>query len=573
MSGKAEEKKAFWHSTSHILADAVKRLWPEVKLGIGPAIDEGFYYDFGKKEPFTPSDLEKIEKEMQKIIKENSKFEHVFLKRKEAEKQLKEEPYKLELLKEISGEKISFYKHGSFIDLCAGPLIKSTGEIKAVKLLSTASAYWRGDSKKPILHRIYGISFASQKELDDFLKMREEAEKRDHRKLGKEIGIFMISDYSLAGCPILLPKGTIIYNELMSFLRQEYKKRGYQEVITPQVFKKELWETSGHWQHYKDYMFSFKINEHDYSLKPMNCPSNILVYKNGMRSYKDLPLRIADFGVLHRNELGGVLGGLTRVVKLCQDDAHIFVMPEQIEDEITEIFNFVKYVYDKVFKFDYSVRLSTRPKAFMGDKALWDKAEKDLANALKKSKIDYSVQEGEGAFYGPKIDLIVKDSLNREWQLATIQLDFQLPLKFNATYEGKDGQKHICVMIHRAILGSLERFIGLLIEHYAGSFPTWLAPVQAKLLNLTDDNLKYAQKVEQKLKEAGIRVETNFASATMQSKIRDAQLEKVPYTLVVGSKEEKAGTVAVRTLDGKVKYGVKTEDFIKSVLKEIEDKK
>jgi len=575
-SKKSDEKPqmgAFWHATSHIMADAVKRLRPGVKLAIGPSIDSGFYYDFDTS-PFNSEDLEKIEKEMNQIIRQNLEFKHVYLKRNEAEKLLKDQPYKLELLSEIKGEKISFYQHNEFMDLCSGPLIKNSSEIKAIKLLNTAGAYWRGDSSKPMLQRIYGISFRSEKELDEFLRLKEESEKRDHRKLGKELGIFMISEYSLAGCPILLPKGTVIYNELMSFLRQEYKKRGYQEVLTPQVFKKEMWETSGHWQHYKDYMFTFKINDRDYSLKPMNCPSNIFVYKNEMRSYKDLPLRIADFGVLHRNELGGVLGGMTRVVKFSQDDAHIFVAPEQIEDEIIEIFDFVKYVYDKVFKFNYKVKLSTRPKDFMGDKKLWDQAEKDLSSALKKAKIDFEIQEGEGAFYGPKIDIIVEDSLKRDWQLATIQLDFQLPLKFDVNYEGKDNQKHKVVMIHRAILGSLERFMGLLIEHYAGAFPTWLAPVQVKLLNLTDDNLKYAKKIEEKLKEAGLRVETDYASTTVQSKIRDAaKIERVPYILVVGGKEEVAGTVAVRTRDGKVKYGVKTEDFIKEICTEISDKK
>lgn len=567
------DKEALWHSTSHVLADAVKRIWPEVKLAIGPAIEDGFYYDFDKKEPFTQADLAKIEAEMKEIIEKNEEIKQILLDRKEAEKILKREPYKLEMLKDLKDKKVSFFKHGNFMDMCAGPHVRRTGEIKAFKLLKTAGSYWRGDSSKQQLQRIYGISFFSRQELDDYIKQKEEAERRDHRKLGHELELFMISDLSLAGCPIFLPKGTVIYNELMAFLRSEYIKRGYQEIITPQIFKKELWETSGHWQHYRDNMFTFKISDHDYSLKPMNCPSHMLVYKSKMRSYRDLPLRIADFGVLHRNELGGVLGGLTRVVKFSQDDAHIYLTPEQIGPELEGVIDFIKYVYEKVFKFEYKMKLSTRPKEFMGDKKLWDEAEKNLASTLKKAGIKYDIQEGEGAFYGPKIDIIVKDSLGRDWQVATVQLDFQLPLKFDATYEGNDGQKHHCVVIHRAILGSLERFIGVLIENYAGKFPLWLAPVQVKIMTLTEDNLNYAKKIEHMLREKGIRVEADYRNSTIQSKVRDAQLEKVPYMITVGEKEERTGTLAVRTRDGKVRFGVNVDDFISEIEREIIEKR
>jgi len=469
------------HSASHVLASAVKELFPEAKLGIGPAIDDGFYYDFDLKHTFIPDDLKKLEEKMQEIIEKDLDFKKSKKTRNEAEKILKEEPYKLELLKDLPDDNITFYTHGSFIDLCAGPHVKNTKEIKAFKLLKIAGAYWRGDSKNKQLQRIYGTAFSSKKELDDYLKKLAESEKRDHRKIGQQLGLFFFHEYS-PGSPFFEPKGTIIYNELLSFIREEYKKRGYLEVITPQIFNKALWETSGHWKHFKEDMFILNIDNSEAALKPMNCPSHVLIFKNKIRSYRELPLRIADFCVLHRNELRGVLGGLTRVRKFSQDDAHIFVTEEQLEKEILGLMDFVEYVYKKVFNFNYIVNLSTKPEKAMGDPKLWDKAEEALKNALKKKKIKFNIKEGEGAFYGPKIDFDIKDSLDRSWQLATIQLDFQMPLNFKATYEGKDGNKHTPIMIHRAILGSLERFIAILIEHFAGKFPLWLSPIQVKVL-------------------------------------------------------------------------------------------
>ena len=569
---KVISKEALWHSTSHVMADAVKRLFPDVKLAIGPAIEEGFYYDFDKKTPFTEDDLRRIEKEMQKIIDENLKFLCVMKDRKEAEKILAKEPYKLEMLKDLPDKKISFFEHGKFSDMCIGPHIDYTKRIKAFKLLKTATAYWKGDSSKPQLHRIYGISFQNKQELEEYVKQKEEAEKRDHRKIGREDKLYMTHEWSLPGSPFFLPKGTIIYQELLKFIREEYHARGYKEVITPLLYKRKLWETSGHWEHFKENMFVMKIDDSEYSLKPMNCPSHCLMYLNDMKSYRDLPLRIADFAPLHRNELAGVLGGLTRVTKFSQDDAHIFCSEDQINDEMNHLLEFVNNVYSKIFKFEYKANLSTRPEKFMGEKKTWDAAEKALKSALEKNHIKYEIKAGEGAFYGPKIDFEIKDAIGRSWQLATVQLDYQMPQRFGLSYEGADGKRHTPVMIHRAILGSIERFIGVMIENYSGKFPTWLSPVQVKILNLTDDNIKYAEKISKMLRDKGIRVEEDFKAETIQNKIRNAQLEKIPYTLVIGKKEEDAGTVAVRTRDGKVKYGVKAEDFLRQILEEIEKK-
>jgi len=568
---KVFSKEQLWHSTSHIMADAVKRIWPDVKLAIGPAIEEGFYYDFDKKTPFTEDDLVKIENEMRKIIDENLKFLHSEKDKKEAEKLLKGEPYKLELMNELKDKKVSFYQHGNFIDMCAGPHVDYSKRIKAVKLLKAATAYWRGDSSRPQLQRIYGISFATKPEMESFMKMREEAEKRDHRKIGREDKLFMTHELSLAGSPFFLPKGTIIYNELLKFIREEYARKGYKEVITPLIYKKKLWETSGHWEHYHDGMFTMKINDQEYSLKPMNCPSHCLIYQNDMKSYRDLPLRIADFACLHRNELGGVLGGLTRVTKFSQDDAHIFCAEEQVMSEMSDLLSFITEVYG-IFKFEYKANLSTRPEKFMGEKKQWDRAEKSLKEALEKNHIVYDIKEGDGAFYGPKIDFEIKDAIGRSWQLATIQLDFQMPQRFELSYEGADGKKHTPVMIHRAILGSLERFMGVIIESYAGKFPLWLSPVQVKVLSMGDDNAKYTQKIVEVLAKAGIRVEADYKAETIQNKVRIAQLEKVPYMLVIGKKEEEAGTISVRTREGKVQYGVKIDAFVKQIVEEIEKK-
>ncbi|MFA5175823.1 MAG: threonine--tRNA ligase [Candidatus Nanoarchaeia archaeon] len=560
------------HSLSHILAQAVKELYPKVKFGIGPAIENGFYYDFDNLE-LTEQDLKKIEDKMKEIIKKNIKIEHKLLSRDEAKKILKEQKYKLELLNALEDKKISFYEQGNFIDMCIGPHVESTGKIntKAFKLTHIADAYWKGSSENQMLKRIYGIAFESEKDLNNYLKQLEEAEKRDHRKIGREQELFMTHELALPGSPFFLAKGAIIYNELMKFIREEYKKRDYKEVITPLLYKKKLWETSGHWEHYKDDMFCMKIGNEEYSLKPMNCPSHCLIYKNRIRSYRDLPLRIADFACLHRNELGGVLGGLTRVTKFSQDDAHIFCTEEQIMSEIEELLEFVKYIY-KIFKMEYTANLSTRPEKFMGEKSQWDKAEKALKEALEKNKIKYQIKNGEGAFYGPKIDFDLKDVLGRNWQLPTIQLDFQMPGRFELAYEGSDGKKHTPVMIHRAILGSLERFIGVIIEHYAGKFPLWLSPVQIKVLSLSQNNMKTTEKITLELKDKGFRVESDIRDCTVQAKIRDAELERINYVIVIGDKEEQNKTLAIRPRGDKPKFGVKIEDFVKQLENEIKEK-
>lgn len=569
--------EAFWHSTSHVLADAVKKLRPNAKLAIGPSIEQGFYYDFDT-EPFTQEDIENIEQEMSKIIKQDLEFRRIFLKRKEAEKLLASEPYKLELLKEIKGDKISFYQHGSFIDLCAGLHIKRTSQIKAFKLLNTAGAYWRGDASKPMLQRIYGISFPSSEQLKEFLIKKEEAEKRDHVKLGKELNLFAIYPAIGSGLPIWTPKGAMIRSIIEEFWIKEHRKKGYQQVYTPHIGKLTLWKTSGHWEFYKDYLYPpMKLENEDFLIKPMNCPFHVHIYKSEQRSYKELPIKYCELGTVYRKELSGALHGLTRVRGFTQDDAHVICTPEQLEEEIEKlidiVFFFLKIFGFKDFKADLSVRDPKNKAKYLGPDKMWNLAEKTLEKALKSKKLKYRRAEGEAVFYGPKIDIKLFDSLGREHQCSTIQIDFNLPEKFNLEYVGEDNSKHRAVMIHRAMLGSLERFFGILIEHYAGAFPLWLSPIQVKLLTLTDDNIKYAKKIEQQLKEAEIRVETDFSPATIQSKIRNAQLEKVPFTIVIGEKEEKAGTLAIRTRDNKVKYGIKTEDFLKQIKKEIGEKK
>jgi len=578
MTNKKEGLSAFWHSTSHIMADAVKRLWPNVKLAIGPAIEEGFYYDFDKKEPFTPEDLEKIEKEMQKIVKENSEFKQIFLERKEAEKLLKNEPYKLELLKEIPDKKVSFYQHGKFTDLCSGPLVKSTGQINALKLLRIAGAYWKGDSSRIMLQRIYGISFSSKQELDEFLKQREEAEKRDHSRLGRELELFGVFPDVGSGLVHWLPKGAAIRQVIEDFWKTEHRKAGYQYVYTPHIGKIGLWKTSGHWQFYKDYLYPpMKLDEEDFLVKPMNCPFHVQIYKMKQRSYKELPIKFCELGTVYRRELSGTLHGLTRVRGFTQDDAHIFCTPKQLGSEINNVLDFSLYML-KSFGFkEYNIELAVRdPKnkeKYLGSDEIWKIAEQALESALKKHKLDYKRAEGEAVFYGPKIDIKLVDSIGRAWQCSTIQVDFNFPEKFDLTYIGEDNQKHRVVMVHRALLGSLERFFGILIENYAGNFPAWLAPVQVKILTITDNNTNYSRKIENQLKDTGLRVETDYEATTVQLKIRNAQLEKVPYMIVIGDKEEKSGTLAVRTRDGKVKYGVKPEDFLKEICREIELKK
>ncbi|MFH1592625.1 MAG: threonine--tRNA ligase [Candidatus Woesearchaeota archaeon] len=558
------------HSAAHVLAAAVKRLFPNVKLAIGPAIEEGFYYDFENKKPFIPEDLEKIEKEMKKIIKENLLFKRIKKTRKEAENILRDEPYKLELLKDIPDDNIFFYSNGDFIDLCAGPHVKTTKDVKAVKLLKIAGAYWKGDSKNKQLQRIYGIAFPSKKELDDFLKNIKEAEKRDHRKIGKQMELFSIHGEA-PGMAFFHGNGNFIWDKLSEFMIFEMEKLGYEMNRTPIILNKELWLKSGHWDHYKENMYFTKIEGADYAVKPMNCPGNILIFKNRLHSYRELPIKAGEFGIVHRHELSGVLSGLFRVRAFTQDDAHIFCTEEQVKDQIIELINLTDKVYS-VFGFDYDVELSTMPTEAMGTLKMWKTAEKALSEALKTRKIKFTINEGEGAFYGPKIDFHVKDALGRSWQCGTIQLDFSMPEKFDLTYENIDGRKHRPVMIHRTIYGSFERFIGILIEHYAGKFPLWLSPVQIKILTLTDKNKKYGKEVYEKFKKEGLRVVLDDRSESMGRKVRDAQLSNFNYIITVGDKEQKNKTLAVRTLDGKVKFGVKINSFLKKVLDEIDRK-
>jgi len=555
------------HSTSHILATAVKRLYPNAKLGIGPAIEDGFYYDFDNLN-IKEQDLIKIENEMQKIIKENQKFQKKEVSKKDAENLFKNEPYKLELLKEI--DKPTIYTNGSFTDLCSGPHINSTNEIKAFKLLSIAGAYWKGSSSNKMLTRIYGIAFKTQNELKEFLHLKEEAEKRNHIKLGKQLNLFSFHSEA-PGFPFWHPKGIILKNELIKFWRDIHEKAGYKEIQTPMILNRQLWETSGHWSNYKENMYFTRIDEQDFAVKPMNCPGGILLYKENLYSYKKFPLRIAELGLVHRHEISGVLNGLFRVRAFTQDDAHIYCLPEQIEDEVNNIINLVKEVYSTLGFKEYFFEISTRPEKYVGSEKMWDLATIALKNVLKKRKIKYEIDEGAGVFYGPKIDIKIKDSLGRKWQCATIQYDFNLPERFDLTYEGKDGQKHRPIMLHRVVYGSLERIIGILIEHYAGKFPLWLAPVQVKILTLSEKNNKFAKNVLEKLKENNIRTELDSRNESISKKVREAQLEKINKIVVIGDKEEKSKSIALRDAEGKIKVE-KLDKFIKDCLKEIQNK-
>ena len=541
-------KKAFCHTTSHILAQAVKRLYPSAKLAIGPSIANGFYYDFDVDFPFTPEILEKIEAEMKKIVKENIPLEQFDLSADEALKLMeeKDEPYKVELIKEHAGkgEKISFYKQAEFTELCAGPHIPDTGRVKAFKLTSIAGAYWRGDEKNKMLQRIYGISFTKQSELTEYLERIEEAKKRDHRKLGKELGLFALRDEA-PGMPFFLPNGMILRNTLIDYWHEVHERWGYLEISTPQIMKRSLWETSGHWDHYKDNMYTTVIDGEDFAIKPMNCPGSILVYELEPHSYKELPLRYGELGRVHRHELSGALHGLFRVRCFTQDDAHILLAPDQIRDEVVRISQLFDEVYN-LFKLPYTIELSTMPEDHMGTKEEWDKATKSLSDAIESIGKEYTVNEGDGAFYGPKLDFHIEDSLGRTWQCGTIQLDFQLPERFNLEYTGADGEKHCPVMIHRVVFGSVERFIGVLIEHFAGAFPLWLSPVQAVVLPIADRHADRAHEIEAELKKYGIRVKVDDRSEKIGYKIREAQLQKTPYMLVVGDKEVENGTVSVR---------------------------
>ena len=544
------EEGSFWHTTSHVMAQAVKRLFPDAKLAIGPSIETGFYYDFDVEKPFTDEDLIAIEEEMKKIFKENLQLERFELPREEAIKLMeeKEEPYKIELIKDLpEGEVISFYKQGDFVDLCKGPHIPSTGAIKAVKLLSSSGAYWRGDEKNKMLQRIYGVSYPKASQLEEYLNLLEEAKKRDHRKLGKELDLFFF-DETAPGMPYWLPKGLKIFNTLIDFWRVEHEQRGYQEFSAPQLNNSVLWKTSGHWDHYKEDMFILEdADGNEQALKPMSCPNAIKVYQTKMRSYKDLPLRFNDVDVIHRNEKSGQLNGLFRVRMFRQDDSHNFITEKQIASEIKEILDIANKFY-AVFGLEFTPSLSTRPDDFMGEIEVWNKAEQELKNVLDEmyGEGNYGIKEKDGAFYGPKIDIQMKDCLGRQWQMGTIQLDFQLPLRFNLSYIDSDGEKKTPIIIHRVVYGSLERFIGLITEHFEGAFPLWIAPVQVKVLPISEEFNSYAEEVKSELYKNNIRVEIDDRNEKIGYKIREAQLQKVPYMIIVGEKERKEGKVAVR---------------------------
>lgn len=558
------------HTASHVLAQAVKRLYPNTKLSIGPAIDDGFYYDFDKDGGFTPEDLEKLEAEMKKIVKENLKIETYTLPRQEAIDYLKSkgEDYKVQLVEDLPADApISFYKQGEFVDLCAGPHALYTKAVKAFKLTSLAGAYWRGDEHNKMLTRIYGTAWETKEDLEKYLAMIEEAKKRDHRRLGKELGIFVIMEEG-PGFPFFLPNGVTLKNTLIEYWRELHLRDGYQEINTPMILNQDLWLRSGHWDHYKDNMYTTTIDDEVYCIKPMNCPGSTLVYRTEPRSYRDLPIRYGELGLVHRHEKSGTLHGLFRVRCFTQDDAHIYMTPEMIESEIEGVVRLIDEVYSK-FGFKYHVELSTRPEDSMGSDEDWENATNALMNALKTMNIDYVVNEGDGAFYGPKIDFHLEDSLGRTWQCGTIQLDFQMPQRFDLEYTGADGGKHRPVMVHRVIFGSIERFMGILIEHYAGKFPVWLAPVQVKVLSVSEKSFAYANEVYDRLKDAGVRVALDNSDEKIGYKIRQAQLQKVPYMLVLGEKESDDGTiVTVRTRDGKDLGQAQTDMFIARVLKQ-----
>ena len=567
------EKKTYWHTTSHILAQAVKRLYPEIKLAIGPAIEEGFYYDFDTDKAFTPEMLLALEEEMKKIIKENFEIERFVLPRDEAIKFMKDnkEPYKVELIEDLpEGEEISFYKQGEFTDLCAGPHLPSTGKVKAIKLLSSSGAYWRGNEKNKMLQRIYGISFPKASELDEYINMIEEAKKRDHRKLGKELDLFLF-DETAPGMAYWLPKGFKMLNVLIDFWRKEHEARGYKEFSGPQLNSSSLWKTSGHWDHYKEDMFVLTdVDGNEQALKPMNCPNSIKIYQSKLRSYKELPLRLNDVDVIHRNEKSGQLNGLFRVRMFRQDDSHNYITEEQIGSEIKDIIEIASKFYG-VFGLEYQLTLSTRPEDYMGEIETWNRAENDLKNVLNEicGEGNYRVNEGDGAFYGPKIDIKMKDCLGREWQMGTVQLDFQLPQRFNLSYIDKNGDKKAPIMVHRAIFGSFERFLGIITEHFAGAFPTWLAPVQVKILPIAAAHVEYANEVKEQLEKNGLRVELDEREEKIGYKIREAQLQKVPYMVILGDKEVEAKAVGVRSrIDGDIGQ-MPMEQFIERINEEI----
>ena len=566
-------KHTLRHTASHILAQAVKRLWPEAKLAIGPAIDKGFYYDIDMEHTLTPEDLGKIEKEMSRIVKENLPITKSVMSRQEAIEffKSKNEDYKVELIENLPEDAvISCYAQGDFIDLCAGPHVASTGKVKAFKLQSIAGAYWRGDEKNKMLQRIYGTAFEKKEELDAYLHLLEEAAKRDHRKLGKELGLFVIKEEG-PGFPFFLPKGMALRNELENFWREVHHEFDYEEIRTPIILNKQLWETSGHWFHYRENMYTTIIDDEEYAIKPMNCPGGILVYQNEMHSYRDFPLRYAELGLVHRHELSGALHGLFRVRAFTQDDAHVFMLPDQMQSELMKVIELFDRIYSQ-FGLKYHVELSTKPDNAMGDDAIWEAATEALRNAIEAKGIPYVINPGDGAFYGPKLDYHIEDSLGRTWQCGTIQLDMNLPERFQIEYIGEDGQKHRPIMIHRACFGSMERFIGILTEHYAGAFPTWMAPVQVKILPISEKHVEYAKELAKQMHRDYVRVEVDDRSEKIGYKIRQAQMAKVPYMLVVGDKEVEEGTVNVRKHGGDELGSVPFEEFFNSIKVEIKDR-
>ncbi len=570
-----EYRKTYWHTCSHVLAQAMKRLHPEVKLAIGPAIDNGFYYDFDTPEPFSEKELEELEAEMRKICKEKLKLERFELPREEAIRFMEEkgEPYKVELINDLPEDAvISFYKQGEFVDLCAGPHVDSTGRIKgnAIKLTACNAAYWRGDSNRQTLQRVYGVAFPKKEELDAYLERLEEAKRRDHRKLGKELGLFMMAEEG-PGFPFFLPKGMVLKNTLLDYWRQCHKRYGYVEIATPIILNQELWHRSGHWDHYKDNMYTTVIDGEDYAVKPMNCPGGMLVYKNEPHSYRDLPLRMAELGLVHRHEMSGALHGLFRVRCFTQDDAHIFMTPAQMKDEIKNVVKLFDEMYS-TFGLTYQIELSTMPEDHMGDEKDWQFAEATLQAAIEEMGKEFVINAGDGAFYGPKLDFHLADSLGRTWQCGTIQLDFQMPERFELEYVGEDGEKHRPVMIHRALLGSIERFIGVITEHFAGAFPAWLSPVQVKILPVTDRASGYADEVQQKLDALGFRAEVDHRSEKIGKKIREATLEKVPYMLVVGDRDMESGTVSPRHRTGEDLGAMSFDNFAALLKEEVETK-
>ncbi len=568
-----EGRTIYWHSSSHLMAQAVKRLFPEARLTIGPAIEEGFYYDFDLPHPLNEEDLKKIEEEMQRIIRENLPIQRQILSKEEAKKLFSNqgETYKIELIENIPDDTVSIYRQGEFVDLCRGPHVPSTGSISAFKLLSVSGAYWRGKETNPMLQRIYGISFDSKDKLNEYLHRLEEAKKRDHRRLGKELDLFSLHEEG-PGFPFFHPKGMVVINTLLDTWRKEHTKRGYQEIKTPLILDRALWERSGHWDHYRDNMYFTTIDNREFAVKPMNCPGGILVYQSQLHSYREFPLRIAELGLVHRHELSGVLHGLMRVRCFTQDDAHIYMEPPQIKNEIIGVIDLADYFY-RLFHFEYELELSTRPENSMGSDEMWELATSSLENALQELNLKYKINEGDGAFYGPKIDFHLKDCLGRRWQCGTIQLDFSMPEKFDLSYIGEDGMKHRPVMIHRTILGSIERFLGILIEHTAGALPLWLSPIQVMVAPIAERHLAYAHEIKQLLAGQGVRVELNDDNATLGAKIRKAQLQKIPYLLIAGDKEVENRQVSVRERKEGDRGAFTYEAFLERLLSEIREMK